>query len=117
MFINTIVVLASQAYALEPTKVDYASQIKPILVKNCVSCHGVEKQKGGLRLDAGASIIRGGNSGPILIPGKSNESKIFHAVEGKDPETRMPPMPKALISKEQSALIATWVDQGAFIAK
>ena len=117
MFINAIVVLASQAYALEPTKVDYASQIKPILVKNCVSCHGVEKQKGGLRLDAGASIIKGGNSGPILIPGKSNESKILHAVEGKDPETRMPPMPKALISKEQSTLIATWVDQGAFIAK
>jgi len=117
MFINTIVVFASQAYALEPTKVDYASQIKPILVKNCISCHGVEKQKGGLRLDAGASIIRGGNSGPILIPGKSNESKILHAVEGKDPETRMPPMPKALISKEQAALIATWVDQGAFIAK
>ena len=117
MFINAIVVLASQAYALEPTKVDYASQIKPILVKNCISCHGVEKQKGGLRLDAGASIIKGGNSGPILIPGKSNESKILHAVEGKDPETRMPPVPKALISKEQSALIATWVDQGAFIAK
>lgn len=117
MFINAIVVLASQAYALEPTKVDYASQIKPILVKNCISCHGFEKQKGGLRLDAGASIIKGGNSGPILIPGKSNESKILHAVEGKDPETRMPPMPKALISKEQSALIATWVDQGAFIAK
>jgi len=117
MFINAIVVLASQAYALEPIKVDYASQIKPILVKNCISCHGVEKQKGGLRLDAGASIIRGGNSGPILIPGKSNESKILHAVEGKDPETRMPPMPKALISKEQSALIATWVDQGAFISK
>ena len=117
MFINAIVVLASQAYALEPTKVDYASQIKPILVKNCVSCHGVEKQKGGLRLDAGASIIKGGNSGPILIPGKSNESKILHAVEGKDPETRMPPVPKALISKEQSVLIATWVDQGAFIAK
>jgi mono/diheme cytochrome c family protein len=117
MFINGIIVLASQAYALEPIKVDYASQIKPILVKNCISCHGVEKQKGGLRLDAGASIIRGGNSGPILIPGKSNESKILHAVEGKDPETRMPPMPKALISKEQSALIATWVDQGAFISK
>lgn len=117
IFINAIVVLASQAYALEPTKVDYASQIKPILVKNCISCHGVEKQKGGLRLDAGASIIKGGNSGPILIPGKSNESKILHAVEGKDPETRMPPLPKALISKEQSALIATWVDQGAFISK
>ena len=117
MFINAIVVLASQAYAIEPAKVDFASQIKPILVKNCISCHGVEKQKGGLRLDAGASIIRGGNSGPILIPGKSNESKILHAVEGKDPETRMPPMPKALISKEQATLIATWVDQGAFIAK
>ncbi|NBS89127.1 DUF1549 domain-containing protein, partial [bacterium] len=117
MFINAIVVLASQAYALEPAKVDFASQIKPILVKNCISCHGVEKQKGGLRLDAGASIIRGGNSGQILIPGKSNESKILHAVEGKDPETRMPPEPKALISKEQSVLIATWIDQGAFIAK
>ena len=60
MFINAIVVLASQAYALEPAKVDFASQIKPILVKNCISCHGVEKQKGGLRLDSGASIIRGG---------------------------------------------------------
>lgn len=117
MFINAIVVLGPQVYALEPAKVDFASQIKPILVKNCISCHGVEKQKGGLRLDSGASIIRGGNSGPVLIPGKSNESKIIHAVRGKDPETRMPPEPKVLISNDQSALIATWIDQGAFIAK
>jgi mono/diheme cytochrome c family protein len=117
LLISAVIGFASQIAALEPTKVDYASQIKPILAKNCISCHGVEKQKGGLRLDAGASILRGGNSGPILIPGKSNESKILHAVEGKDPETRMPPEPKALISKEQAVLLAAWVDQGAFISK
>lgn len=108
---------ASQIYAFEPAKVDYATQIKPILMKNCISCHGIEKQKGGLRLDAGAAILKGGNSGPILIPGKSKESKIVHAVEGKDPETKMPPEPKTLISKEQTVLIATWIDQGAFISK
>ena len=117
LLIYAVIGFSSQSAALEPAKIDYASQIKPILTKNCISCHGVEKQKGGLRLDAGASILKGGNSGPILVPGKSSESKILHAVEGKDPETRMPPEPKALISKEQSVLLAAWVDQGAFISK
>lgn len=117
LLIYAVIGFASKITALEPAKIDYASQIKPILAKNCITCHGVEKQKGGLRLDAGASIFRGGNSGPILVPGKSNESKILHAVEGKDPETRMPPEPKALISKKDAALLAAWVDQGAFISK
>lgn len=109
--------VATQAQSGEISKIDYVSQIKPILVKNCVSCHGSEKQKGGLRLDFGDPILKGGNSGAILVPGKSKESKIIHAISGKDSESRMPPEPKDLISADQVALISTWIDQGAVFPK
>ncbi|NDH07936.1 DUF1549 domain-containing protein, partial [bacterium] len=52
-----------------------------------------------------------------LVPGKSKESKIIHAISGKDSESRMPPEPKDLISADQVALISTWIDQGAVFPK
>ena len=49
--------------------VDYASQVKPILTRHCVSCHGAVKPRGGLRLDTAAAALQGGKSGPVGAPG------------------------------------------------
>src|ERR1043165_7497783 len=57
-----------------PGQVDFARDIQPILSKFCYECHGPEKQKGGLRLDQKAAALKGGDSGPLLVPGKSVES-------------------------------------------
>src|SRR5690349_10890646 len=53
--------------------VDYMKDVKPLLNKYCYECHGVEKQQSGLRLDLRQNALRGGDYGPVIIPGKSAE--------------------------------------------
>ncbi|MSR32439.1 MAG: DUF1553 domain-containing protein [Gemmataceae bacterium] len=93
--------------------VDYNVQIKPLFQKNCVSCHGPEKQKGGLRLDSGGWVFKGGNSGPAVIKGKSSSSRLYQAVAGLDTELVMPPAPKPKLSPMELQLVRKWIDQGA----
>ena len=64
--------------------------IKPVLSKRCYACHGALKQKAGLRLDTAALMKKGGDSGPAIEPGSSDDSLIIDAVTGSD-GWRMPP--------------------------
>ena len=48
----------------------FENKIRPLLVKRCLECHGAEKQKGGLRLDTREGWLKGGDSGPALVPGE-----------------------------------------------
>jgi hypothetical protein len=50
-------------------RVTFLRDIRPILENKCVSCHGAERQKGGLRLDTHALALKGGDSGPAMVPG------------------------------------------------
>ena len=70
--------------------IDYSRDIKPVLSKRCYACHGGLKQKAGLRLDTAALIKKGGDSGPAVEPGSSDESLIVDAVTGRE-GWRMPP--------------------------
>ena len=91
--------------------VDYLKQVKPILAENCVSCHGVDTQESGLRLDAGQLIHRGGNRGPAVKPGMSKQSLLIQAITQQGDVQAMPPEDK--LSAEQIALLEKWVAQGA----
>jgi mono/diheme cytochrome c family protein len=104
---------AGSLRAAEP--VDYARDIKPLLAANCVQCHGPDKQESDLRLDAGRSILAGGNSGPAVVPSHSDESLLIQAVEGEaDVVSRMPPEDEAEpLAAEQIALLRRWIDAGA----
>jgi mono/diheme cytochrome c family protein len=66
------------------TKVDYEKDVKPILAQNCYSCHGDAVQQSGLRLDLRQNALRGGDYGPVIIPGKSAESKLIKRVVDGD---------------------------------
>src|SRR5262245_57315843 len=66
-------------------KIDFDRDIKPVLAAKCVTCHGPFRQRGGLRLDNAAHAKDGGNTGPVIVPGKSAESKLIHALAGTDP--------------------------------
>ena len=93
--------------------VDYASDVKPILSKHCFACHGAVKQKAKLRLDTAASIHKGGESGPAVVPGKSDESLIVDAVTGRN-GWRMPPESEGSpLSSDEIAALTAWIDQGA----
>ncbi len=107
----TVLLLGStSAHAADP--VDYVRQIKPILAKHCYACHGSKKQESGLRLDTAALAIKGGESGPAIVPGNSAESLLIQAVTGSDLVDRMPLKGKPL-DEAQIDLLKTWIDQGA----
>jgi uncharacterized membrane protein len=98
--------------------VTYAKDIKPILDKSCVKCHGGEKPKGKLRLETLEGAIKGSKDGPVIVAGKSGDSLLVYAVAqvGDEDDFMPPPKNKANIgplTKEQVGLIRAWIDQGA----
>jgi mono/diheme cytochrome c family protein len=95
-----------------PQTVEFTKDIQPILSEHCYSCHGPDKQKSDLRWDSKVSVFKTGDHGPIIIPGKSAESRTIQLVAGLDPETVMPPKGERLTS-EQIGLLRAWIDQGA----
>ncbi|MEX2213331.1 MAG: DUF1553 domain-containing protein [Phycisphaeraceae bacterium] len=93
--------------------IDFTKDVQPVLAKHCVSCHGPEKQKSGLRLDQSASVKKGGNSGePVYVVGKSAESHIIKLVAGLIEDEIMPPK-GARLSAEEIGILRAWIDQGA----
>jgi hypothetical protein len=96
-----------------PGKIDFDSDIRPILGVHCLKCHGAEKPKGGLRLDDHKAALAGGNSGAVIVPGKSAESLLIHAVAGIDPDMKMPPGEATPLTAVQVGKLRAWIDQGA----
>ncbi|HYV28084.1 MAG TPA: DUF1549 domain-containing protein, partial [Candidatus Eisenbacteria bacterium] len=92
--------------------VDFVKDIQPILANHCYSCHGPEKQKNDLRLDVKSIALQGGVSGPVIMPGRSAESKLIQFVSGYPQEMLMPQKGERL-SPEQIGLLRAWIDQGA----
>jgi hypothetical protein len=92
----------------------FEKKIRPVLVKHCYGCHSdqaAEKQKlrGGLRLDSGPALLKGGDSGPVIVPGKPAESLLLSALRYEDFE--MPPkgkLPDAVIAD-----FVSWIEMGA----
>ena len=77
-----------------------------------MKCHGPEKQKADLRLDLKAFAMRGGESGKVIEPGKSAESRLIHLVAGLEEDTVMPPKGDRLTAA-QIGILRAWIDQGA----
>ena len=93
--------------------VNYAKQIQPLLSKKCVSCHGPEKQKAGLRLDRKGAVLKGGDDlGPAIVPGDSRKSPLFRVVAGLEVGLEMPAAGEKLTAAEVE-LLKRWIDGGA----
>jgi len=71
--------------------VTYAKDIRPIFQSSCFGCHGQQRQRGGLRLDSLDSVLKGGKDGTVIVPNKSEESKLVLAVARVDEKSAMPP--------------------------
>ena len=93
--------------------VDFNKDIKPILETRCVSCHGIEKQKGGLDLSNLLSANKGGENGPAISPGKPEESELIHRITlAHDDDDIMPPKGEALTAPQIQAL-KEWISEEA----
>ena len=94
--------------------VDYLQQIKPLLRARCFTCHGALKQKAGLRLDAVALMLKGGDSGAVITRGDAAKSILLARISAKDPDERMPPAEEGdPLSPTQLKLIRDWITSGA----
>jgi len=107
------VAYASGSFAAEPSRVDFARDVQPILKGRCFSCHDGRKHKAGLRLDVRANALRGGESGkPAVVPGNSRKSELLRRVTTNDDDEVMPPEGERL-SDAQVKLLREWIDSGA----
>ena len=100
------------AATLPAAPVDFVRDVQPILQRTCAGCHGEKNQMANLRLDAKAAAMRGGQSGPIVVPGNSAGSSLYLRVAGIGEQARMPMGMKPLAAAEIAA-IKQWIDDGA----
>src|SRR5690606_9098253 len=91
----------------------FTSKIEPILVNRCYECHSVEadKVKGGLLVDSQQGLLAGGDTGPAIVPGDPEQSRLILAVRHTDEDLQMPPKEK--LSNEEIAALEEWVRMGA----
>ena len=107
-----MLVLTSVTAAHAQAAPDYERDIKPLFREHCVSCHGQVKQKGGLRLDAGALVLKGGKHGAVVVAGKGDDGELLQRVLSRDDEHRMPPEGRPLPADKVEAL-RRWISSGA----
>ena len=83
-------------------------QFRPLLVDKCYSCHSAKakKLKGGLLLDTRAGVINGGDSGPAIVPGHPEQSRLMEAVRWGNPDLQMPP--KKRLPDAEAAVLEEW---------
>ena len=118
MLLCQFVVLTCQvAFAERSDRVDFNSQIRPILSDNCFFCHGPDAthREGGLRLDLKESAFGEGDSGMVaIIPGDPDASEIMQRIKETDPDLHMPkPESGKQLEDTEVALLKRWIEQGA----
>ena len=93
--------------------VDYSTQVKPILNKNCIACHGGVKKQGGFSLLFQEEALGKTKSGkPAIIPGQPENSSFIQRLHSKNPEEKMP-YQRPSLTKEEVDILTTWVKEGA----
>jgi len=90
----------------------FEKKVRPLLVERCYECHSPDKKvKGGLRLDTREGWVKGGDTGPAIVPGEPEKSLLISAVRYKDRDLQMPE--KRKLPDEEIAILEQWVKMGA----
>lgn len=96
--------------------VDFATEIQPILKRNCVACHREQESEGGLVLETLAAIRSGGDSGPGVVAKHADQSPLLSRARGMG-DGLMPPEDNSVgaepLTAEQLGLLKLWIEQGA----
>jgi mono/diheme cytochrome c family protein len=100
--------------AESPATVEFERDVLPILQARCIGCHGPDKQRGGLRLDSAEAVLKGGDSGRVVVASKGNSPLLQRVTAG--PDKRMPPTGEPL-SPTQVTTLRAWIEQGAKTAE
>ena len=92
----------------------FRKEIQPLLKSKCFGCHGDEPKKlrGGLDLRTRSAMLKGGDNGPVLIPGNAEKSSLYHTTL-RTGDIKMPPKDKNKLTNKELAALKTWIDLGA----
>src|SRR4051812_49083127 len=117
VILGILICLGASAQTVQLTKPQsefFENKVRPVLVKNCYKCHSAEstKVKGELLLDTREGLLKGGKTGPAIVPGDLEKSLLIKAVRYKDEDLQMPPKGEKL-SETQIADLEAWVKMGA----
>jgi mono/diheme cytochrome c family protein len=115
LLFSLMAIALSSASAAEPDAARFfRDKIEPVLKASCYSCHSrqADEVQGGLRLDFKAGVLRGGDSGPAVVAGKSGESLLIQAIRHEG-GMAMPPKKERKLSDKTIADFVKWVEMGA----
>src|SRR5262245_27289047 len=89
--------------------------VVPILLRRCAACHGLHRQEGGLDLRTKSAMLRGGKSGPGIVPGKPEESLVIQKVRSGQmpPRDRLVEVSVKPIEQAETEVLARWIAAGA----
>ncbi len=99
-------------FAAEPQPPDYQKQISPIFTKYCNGCHDAKEANGELVLENFTRLMRGGENGPVIVPGKAETSRLILLLEKKS-EPFMPPEGNKGPNQKEISVLKTWIKAGA----
>lgn len=105
---NTPVAIAT---ATGDEKVSFKRDIAPFMVNLCLGCHGANNPRAGFSLDTFEKLMRGGRSGRVVLPGNTEDSRLWHLVGKQDP-IKMP-QGQALITRTNHTNLRVWIEEGA----
>jgi len=106
-----VVLPASGARADDAADKHFTARVLPLLELRCISCHGPDKVKGGLRMDTREALLKGGENGPAVVPGKPSDSLLLQAVMHSKKDLEMPPKEK--LTTNDIAVLEKWITDGA----
>ncbi|MES2458710.1 MAG: DUF1549 domain-containing protein [Bacteroidota bacterium] len=98
---------------LTPEEIELNTEVRAILAHNCYSCHGPKKMKAGLRLDSKSLAFKGGDEGPVIIPGKPEESELFRRITLPVDHKEFMPSEAKKLSQRDINLVKLWIAKGA----
>ncbi|MBE7497738.1 MAG: hypothetical protein HS117_22575 [Verrucomicrobiaceae bacterium] len=94
-------------------KVDFVTQVKPLLESRCLECHQDTYVCAGLNLETRQKAMKGGRAGPVILPGNPEGSLLYRVLFlGHDNPVAMPPTPER-VEKEDLKTLHDWIAQGA----
>ncbi len=115
LLVSFILIIAVLIFIISTRQkpIDFTSQVKPIINRNCITCHGGVRQKGGFSLLFREEALAKTKSGKVaIIPGDPDHSEMIRRITLKDPEDRMPYKHNPL-SKEEIEILTKWIKEGA----
>jgi type IV secretory pathway VirB10-like protein len=99
---------APTAPAAQPAAVSFVKDVKPILDQKCLKCHGGEKTEASLSYKSYADLMKGSENGPVVVPGKADDSEMIKLVISGEMPKRNPRLPAAEVK-----ILQDWVNGGA----